>query len=127
MKENRAMWPLELIATVLIVSVAGFYRWLVQKPTLRQIKRQQAAIWVTAAHEETRRSYGAIRLHRHLSNQGVALSRYLVRRLPDENGLYCKRHKRYKKYIHYYNNDRIKMKLGGLSPITFRMRALSNC
>lgn len=28
-----------------------------------------------------------------------------------------------KKYIHYYNHDRIKMKLGGLSPVEFRVRA----
>ena len=27
-----------------------------------------------------------------------------------------------KGYIHYYNNDRIKMKLKGLSPIEYRMQ-----
>ena len=30
-----------------------------------------------------------------------------------------------KEYIHYYNNERIKMKLGGLSPVAYRMQALS--
>jgi putative transposase len=27
------------------------------------------------------------------------------------------------KYIHYYNNDRIKLKLGGLSPVQYRLQA----
>ena len=26
-------------------------------------------------------------------------------------------------YIHYYNHDRIKMKLGGLSPVAYRAQA----
>lgn len=26
-------------------------------------------------------------------------------------------------YIHYYNHDRIKMKLGGLSPVKYRLQA----
>jgi transposase InsO family protein len=28
-----------------------------------------------------------------------------------------------KEYIHYYNSDRIKLKLGGLSPVDFRIQA----
>ncbi|HEX7987427.1 MAG TPA: IS3 family transposase, partial [Duganella sp.] len=30
-----------------------------------------------------------------------------------------------KKYIHYYNHDRIKMKLKGLSPVQFRTQSLA--
>jgi len=30
------------------------------------------------------------------------------------------------KYIHYYNHDRIKMKLGGLSPVQFRLQAAAS-
>ena len=28
-------------------------------------------------------------------------------------------------YIHYYNNDRLKLKLGGLSPVQFRTQHLA--
>ena len=30
-----------------------------------------------------------------------------------------------KQYIHYYNHDRIKMKLKGLSPVQFRTKSLA--
>ena len=30
------------------------------------------------------------------------------------------------KYIHYYNHDRIKMSLGGLSPVQFRLQATAS-
>ena len=30
-----------------------------------------------------------------------------------------------KKYIHYYNHDRIKMKLKGLSPVQYRTQPLA--
>jgi putative transposase len=30
------------------------------------------------------------------------------------------------KYIDYYNNDRIKMKLGGLSPVQYRLQAAAS-
>lgn len=31
-----------------------------------------------------------------------------------------------KKYIHYYNHERIKLALGGLSPVAYRMQAMVN-
>ncbi|HEX8479976.1 MAG TPA: IS3 family transposase, partial [Telluria sp.] len=30
------------------------------------------------------------------------------------------------KYIRYYNRDRIKMKLGGLSPVQYRLQAAAS-
>jgi transposase InsO family protein len=30
------------------------------------------------------------------------------------------------KYIHYYNHDRIKLKLGGLSPVQYRTQAAAH-
>ncbi|PLC51113.1 hypothetical protein CR159_04695 [Pollutimonas subterranea] len=30
-----------------------------------------------------------------------------------------------RQYIHYYNNDRIKIKLKGLSPLQYRIEALA--
>ena len=36
------------------------------------------------------------RLQQHLANQGHEISRYMVRQIKQEKGIYCKRHKRFK-------------------------------
>ena len=84
------------MARLLGVSVTGYFDWLHRKPSKRQREREQALKLVTAAHEATRESYSAVRLHQHLSNQGHSLSQHCVRRLREKHGIRCKRHKRFK-------------------------------
>lgn len=96
MKSYRYLWTIKAMASALRVSVSGFYKWLSHKPSHTQTKRAQARLWVGIAHEQTRRSYGLERLQHHLVIMGVQLSLYMIRRIRKEQGLYCKRHKRYK-------------------------------
>ena len=84
------------MATVMSVSVSGFYRWLKRQPTVRQIKRRQAILVIKSANEETRQSYGVSRLQKHIQAKGFYVSAYLVRRIRTEEGIRCKAHKRYK-------------------------------
>ena len=49
-----------------------------------------------AAHSETRERYGVERLHAHLSERGHDISLYMVRRIKEEHGIKCLRHKRFK-------------------------------
>ena len=48
------------------------------------------------AHDETKQSYGYKRLHAHLAEQGHHISQYMVRRIKEEYGIACRRHKRFK-------------------------------
>ena len=48
------------------------------------------------AHDETKQRYGCERLHAHLAEQGHHISQYMVRRIKEEYGIKCRRHKRFK-------------------------------
>jgi len=63
----------------------------------RVVLRNQQTILVKIAHQETKESYGHIRLTRHLQSQGIQISEYAVRCIKKLNHLYCKRHKRFKR------------------------------
>ncbi|MCJ9478253.1 IS3 family transposase, partial [Acinetobacter baumannii] len=61
----------------------------------RTIQRNQQTILVKIAHEETRQSYGYIRLTKYLQAQGIKMRKHAVRLIKPLNHLYCKRHKRF--------------------------------
>ncbi len=96
MRHYHQNYPLSVMARLLGVSVTGYFDWLHRKPSKRQREREQALKLVTAAHEATRESYSAVRLHQHLRNQGHSLSLHRVRSLREVNNIRCKRHKRFK-------------------------------
>ena len=48
-----------------------FYDWLKRGVSKRTIQRNQQTILVKIAHEETRQSYGYIRLTKYLQAQGI--------------------------------------------------------
>ena len=96
MRNYHKTYPLSVMARLLGVSVTGYFDWLHRKPSKRQREREQALKLVTAAHEATRESYSAVRLHQHLRNQGHSLSLHRVRSLREVNNIRCKRHKRFK-------------------------------
>ncbi|MCP5177098.1 MAG: hypothetical protein H6997_06005 [Moraxellaceae bacterium] len=78
-------YPLSVMARLLGVSVTGYYDWLHRQPSKRQQQHEAALTLITAAHEATRESYGSVRLHQHLLNQGHALSLHCVRSLRERS------------------------------------------
>ncbi|MBV6598182.1 IS3 family transposase, partial [Acinetobacter baumannii] len=58
-------------------------------------------------HEETRQSYGYIRLTKYLQAQGIKMSMYAVRQIKALNHLYCKRNKRFKRTTNSDHNRAI--------------------
>ena len=62
----------------------------------QQIHYSQCELLVRAAHDETTQRYGCERLHTNLAEQGYAISKYMVRRIKEEYGIQCRRHKRLK-------------------------------
>lgn len=96
MKEHKDIYPITMMAKLLKVSVSRFYDWLKCRISKRAIQRNQQTILVKIAHQETKESYGYIRLTKHLQSQGIQISEYAVRCIKQQNQLYCKRHKRFK-------------------------------
>ena len=81
---------------VLQVKPSSYYDWLGRDISDQQIHRNQSELLVKAAHSETKERYGIDRLHAYLSDQGHDISLYMVRRIKEEFGIKCRRHKRFK-------------------------------
>ena len=97
MNEHKSTYPTTMMARLLKVSVSRFYDWLKRGMSKRVVLRNQQTILVKIAHQETKESYGHIRLTRYLQSQSIQISEYAVRCIKKLNQLYCKRHKRFKR------------------------------
>lgn len=97
MKQQRYAYSVTLMARLLHISVSGFYEWLKYDLSSRTIRRNQQTILVKIAQQETNESYGYTRLTKHLQAQGIKISEHAVRCIKQQNQLYCKRHKRFKR------------------------------
>ncbi len=81
---------------VLDVKPSSYYNWINRGVSNQQIHRNQCELLVRVAHDETKQRYGYERLHAYLTRQGYAISKYMVRRIKEECGIKCRRHKRFK-------------------------------
>jgi len=78
-KQHRKAYPVSIMASLLHVSVSRFYEWLKRSLSKRAIQGNQQTILVKIAHHENKKSYGYIRLTKHLHAQGVQIIQYTVR------------------------------------------------
>lgn len=87
MRAHQAEYPIATMARVLEVSTSGFYAWRKRGPS----KRAREDAWllerIETAHEESRGTYGAPRIHAELQEQGIRVGRKRVARLMREAGL----------------------------------------
>ena len=81
---------------VLDVKPSSYDNWINRGISNQQIHRNQCELLVRVAHDETKQCYGCERLHAHLAEQGHYISQYMVRRIKEEYGIKCRRHKRFK-------------------------------
>lgn len=66
MKAHRLEYPVIVMCRVLDVSESGYYKWLKQTPSPRQIARAVNEVAIKAAHASSRQTYGYERLHAEL-------------------------------------------------------------
>ena len=78
------------------VNPSSYYDWAKRGISDQQIHRNQCELLVKAAHRQTQERYGIDRLHAHLIQQGFTISRYMIRRIKQQHGIKCRRHKRFK-------------------------------
>ena len=95
-KDNQQLFRISSMCRVLKVKPSSYYDWLGRNVSCQQIHRNQSELLVKAAHSETKERYGFERLHAYLSGQEHDISLYMVRRIKEEFGIKCRRHKRFK-------------------------------
>ena len=66
---------------ILILTISGYYAWLIGKLVDRQQRENVLAALMMAAHKASRETCSTERLHAELINSGVEITEYKVRRL----------------------------------------------
>ena len=85
--ELRADYKVKRLCRVLEVSTSGYYAWRRRPPSPRQIADEALLVQVRQIHADSRRTYGAPRVHGQLARRGVAVGRKRVARLMRCDGL----------------------------------------
>src|SRR6202043_845952 len=84
---EKAQYGVALVCRCLAVSPAGFYAWQRRRPSDRETADRRLVVEISAAHSESRRTYGSPRIHQELRANGHRVARKRVARLMREQGL----------------------------------------
>lgn len=85
--ENRNKYPISELCSLLQVSRSGYYEWRSREESKRSRENRVLVVEIRSVHEESRRSYGAIRTCRELKKRGKSCSKNRVARLMREKGI----------------------------------------
>lgn len=89
----RLTYPVRLICRMLRVSTSGYYSWN-KRPAGPEKEERMVAV-VKAAHQKTRATYGAVRLHQELLDEGHAVSLWKVKEIRRKHGLVLQRKRKF--------------------------------
>lgn len=78
---NRAQFPVTRLCCVLSVSRSGFYDWLARSPSARELADRALTRRIEEIHAESRKTYGAPRIHAQLAFEGTCIGKKRVARL----------------------------------------------
>lgn len=89
-------YPMDLLCRVFSVSRSGFYAWQGRKPSRRAQEDAKLKVAIQAVHQQSRETYGTLRVHPELQAQGFEAGRDRVARLRTELGLRCRQKRKFK-------------------------------
>ena len=69
------------------VSRSDYYAWLTRTASQRAIKDKTLSTRIRQIHEESRHTYGSLRVHEALKKQGISIGKKRVERLIQAQGL----------------------------------------
>lgn len=96
MAEHGEEFSVTSMCRVLGVSRSGYYRWRQRPESRRAREDRQLLVQIRAVHQKSRGRYGSPRVHRELRRQGQACGKNRVARLMRQDGLRCRRRRRFK-------------------------------
>jgi putative transposase len=85
--ENQAAYPIATMCRLLGVSLSGYYAWTKRQPSRRAQADAVLVAEIHAAHEASRGTYGAPRIHADLVAKGIRVGRKRIARLMSAAGL----------------------------------------
>jgi putative transposase len=85
--KHQASYPIATMCKLLGVSPSGYYAWVKRRPSRRAQTDAVLITQIRAAHDASRGTYGAPRVHAELAAQGIRIGRKRVARLMARVGL----------------------------------------
>ena len=98
MEEYRSEFTVVRMCKAFRDKESGYYRWRNKKKTARQTEDESLTKVIKEIHQESKETYGPVRILKVMKNNDVLCSIGRTRRLMRENGLYSISKK---KFIHY--------------------------
>lgn len=92
---HRDEYPVRVMCGALGVSVSGYYAAQHRPPSARGLSDALLRVQVRAAYTQSRRRYGAPRVHQELRAQGLRVAKKRVARLMREEGLVARPRRRF--------------------------------
>ena len=86
-RQHASEYSVAMVCRVLGVSRAGYHAWQARPESARSRADRALRALVAEAHAQSRRTYGAPRIHAELRNRGVRVGRKRVARLMRQAGL----------------------------------------
>lgn len=87
MSDHQASYPIATMCRLLGVSSSGYHAWVKRRPSRRSETDAALTAEIRAAHEASRGTYGAPRIHAELVANGTSMGRKRVARLMSQTGL----------------------------------------
>jgi len=88
--------PVAMMCRILKVSESGYHAWRTRPPSARAREEGRLEAEIQAAHERTRQTCGPERLQADLSDHGVRVGVYRIKRIRRKLGLRCRQKKQFK-------------------------------
>jgi transposase InsO family protein len=89
--DHRSIYRITTMCAVLGAQKAGYYAWLKRQPSAREVRDGELRGKIVVIHEESRKRYGAPRIHAKLRELNERCGRKRVARLMKQEGLRVKR------------------------------------
>lgn len=86
MKHSK-VFPIQILCRMCRVSRSGYYEWQGREESKRTKENRALSVEICSIHKESRKSYGAIRVHKELEFRGKKCSKNRVARLMKEEEL----------------------------------------
>lgn len=92
----RREFPMAMLCQALEVSRSGYYAWQGRTPSQRAQEDARLKVAIQAVHQQSRKTYGPIRMQPELHDQGFHVGRDRISRLRKELGLRCRQKRRFR-------------------------------
>ena len=95
-QDHAAEYPTQLMCRVLEVSRSGYYAWRQRPPSQRQMANQVLVKEIRELHDQSRQTYGVLRIYFALRKSGRQCSRNRVALLMRQHGIRARQKRSYK-------------------------------